>query len=223
MTCVNLVDPFGSGHGGGEPQQMGGGTGPVVHGGSSGGNAREAARKERCKKCRQNAQDCLNRSLLAGQTCANNARRMASSFCREDDVAPSQGVTAWGCEIQDLQKQQCLQAEAPWNDTSKWEFECKTQNGKFSCGGPAMSSCLDSWRLSHPKGVSGMGASGELSAEIEGVGGKAGATFSEQYTWDGRTGYGSVCTTVASNLSHKCTGWQNICQGLNHCTAADFD
>ena len=82
---------------------------------------------------------------------------------------------------------------------------------------------MSSWRLSHQQGSEQITTPAQLSVTFEGVGVQGGQTFTETYTWNGRTGYAAVCATVGSNLSHKCTGQQNSCYIKNSCTTADLE
>lgn len=214
--------PSGNGRGGGGGGgTAGGGGGRPVGGGGGPGAVAEKARKARCKECKTNARKCLSQATLAGQTCESNAATMAQSFCHVGRE-PSGGVTAWGCTVADLLRGICPQAESPWEDKSRWGYSCEPVKGQMVCSGPGVSNCLSSWRLNHPTGTTTAGGSGEVTVNVKGVGGSKGDTFTEQVNWNGRTGYGSVCTTVASNLSHKCTGWQNKCYEANKCTAEDL-
>jgi hypothetical protein len=159
---------------------------------------------------------------LAGDTCAANAATMASAFCHADVGDPSGGITAWGCTVADLLKGNCPQAESPWQNKGYWDYSCGKIGGSYICSGHGVTNCLDSWRLSHPNGTTTGTGTDKFSVTFKGVGGEGSQTFTEQATWNGRTGYGSVCTTLASNLSHKCTGQQNQCQAADHCTAEDL-
>ena len=247
MTCVNPEDPWGSGGSGPGIPDPNDGDGPVRGSRPTRprprGNRPSAAKIKRCRACKKIGDACRAEALLAGQTCADNAAAMARGFCRADfrhspGTTPAQGwnalsgVTAWGCTVSDLQDGNCPQAEGKWADPARWQYGCTNlPYPATQCTGPGLQSCLDSWRLSHPSGETSQGSSGTSSASFKGmigdvlegtIGGETGETLEHDYTWNGRTGYGKVCTLVASDLSHKCTGAQNRCQMDNDCTAEDL-
>jgi hypothetical protein len=201
-------EPYGGGGGGGRPR-------PRRPNG-------EAARKARCRQCKSSGQKCLDQAKLAERTCSGNARTMAESRCEisgRQEVSAT--VTAWGCSISDLVTKNCPQAEPPWNDPTRWGYDC--MNPPDPCTGRGISNCLTSWRQSHRQGSEEITTSGQLSATFEGFGAEGSQTFTDTYTWNGRTGYARVCATVGQNLSHKCTARQNSCYIQNRCTAADLE
>jgi hypothetical protein len=223
MVCI--PDPSWGGGGGaphgGEHEPTGGGPGS----GGGGGRPRPpspAERKKLCKQCKANADKCLAQAQLAERTCSNNAKTMAASRCEvsgRHEVGET--VTPWGCSISDLVAKNCPQAEPPWNNPTRWGYDCL--HPPDPCTGPGINNCMSSWRQSHLQGTEQITETGQLSAMFEGVGAQGGQTFTETYTWNGRTGYAAVCTTVGSNLSHKCTGQQNSCYIKNSCTTADLE
>jgi hypothetical protein len=118
--------------------------------------------------------------------------------------------------------------ERNWNGRD-WSWSCGTvgavwpvSRGSYVCSGPGISSCIDSWRVSHPGGSTAEAYNGNVSFSFPPVGAATGVTVTKTLTFNGANGWLSACANAFAELSQACSSQLNRCAAKNDCSPEDM-